>query len=78
MSQPSTAGVSFFSGLRRTLEPQPLAPVLPATAARAHLRAVSLPPQQLGDVGGDAPGLVAGERCAHVYAPARLLRVGFE
>ena len=59
MSQPSTAGVSLFSGLRRTLERQPLAPVLPATAARAHLRAVSLPPQQLGDVGGDAPGLRA-------------------
>ena len=61
MSQPSTAGVSFFSGLRRTLEPQPLAPVLPATAARAHLRTVSLPPQQLGDVGDDAPGLIAAQ-----------------
>jgi hypothetical protein len=30
----------------------------------------------LADIGGDAPGLVAGER--YVYAPARLLRVGFE
>jgi hypothetical protein len=40
-------------------------------SAREQLR-------QLSDVGGDAPGLVAGERCAHVYAPARLLRVGFE
>ena len=32
----------------------------------------------LGDVRRDAPRLVAGEQCAHVYAPARLLRVGFE
>jgi hypothetical protein len=49
------------------------------TTTRAGLRSGgSQQLGQLGDVGGDAPRLVAGERCAHVYAPARLLRAGFE
>ena len=34
--------------------------------------------RQLCNVRRDAAGLVAGERCTDVYAPARLLRVGFE
>ena len=47
MSQPSTAGVSLFSGLRRTLEPQPLAPVLPAAAARATYAPSAFRPSSL-------------------------------
>ena len=40
------------------------APAVTARAARRGLRAIVLSPQQLrqlGDIGGDAPGLVAGQ-----------------
>ena len=61
MSQPSTAGVSF---LRRSASH--LGTAAACACATCHSGAgppdaPSLPPQQLGDVGGDAPGLIAAQ-----------------